>query len=181
MPIDGRNAVTPVGKGGVGLVRADTGVAAAHDARAGTVEPGVIVQDRGEPLAHRRVDEGGTGHDRRGHRDHATASGEQFEDLGVGVDAVGAEEGAVLNRVRTDGERVRHRLAAVRVYGQGQPGGVRLLQRDGELGSSELRLVRSDGRGHVAATGHHLDYVHAAGHALTHRLTHAVDALGLAT
>lgn len=85
-----------------------------------------------------------------------TASSELLQDVGVGVDAVGAEEGAVLDRVRTDSERVRHGLAAVRVHGQGQPGGVRLLHCDGEFGSSELGLVRSDGGGHVAAAGHHL-------------------------
>ena len=38
------------------------------------------------------------------------AGGELLEDLGVGVDAVGAEEGAVLDRVRTDGERVARPL-----------------------------------------------------------------------
>ena len=57
------------------------------------------------------------------------------EHLGVGVDAVGGEERAVLDRVRTDGEGVGDGLGAVGVHGQRQSGGVRLLESDGELGA----------------------------------------------
>ena len=145
MPIDGRKVLDAVGKRGVGLVRADAGVAAADEAgalrgRASSWLAMIAV----EPLADRRVDAGRSpGTTAAVIEITQPAGGEVLEHGRVGVDTVGAEEGAVLDRVRAHGERVGDRLGAVGVHGQRQPRGVRLFEGDGSSARAELRLVRA--------------------------------------
>ena len=64
-----------------------------------------------------------------------------LEDVGIRVDAFGGEERAVLDGVRTHGERVGDGLGAVRVHGQRQSGGVCLLEGDEQFCVTELGFV----------------------------------------
>jgi hypothetical protein len=153
----------------VGLIGSDSGVAGAHQPGAGGVQGGAVGQDHRQPVAHRRVDASRARHDTGGHGDHTAAGGELLQDRWIGVDAVGGEERAVLDRVGAYGQGIGHSLAAVGVDGQGQPGGVGLLDRDRQFGSPELGLVRPDRRGHVPAAGHDLDDVDAASRPFPHR------------
>jgi hypothetical protein len=61
-----------------------------------------------------------------------------LEDGRVGVDAVGAEERAVLYRVGADRDGISDGLGAVGVYGERESGGVGFFDRNGEFGAAEL-------------------------------------------
>jgi hypothetical protein len=112
--------------------------------------------------------------------DGGAAVSELIKDVGVGVDSIGGEERAVLDRVGSGSHRVSDALRPVSVRGELQTVGVCLVDRGGELGTRVLRLVRSEGGCHVAAGGHDLDDIDAAGHPVPHCLADAVDAVGLA-
>ena len=151
------------------LVGANAGVAAAHHSCPSAYQRGAVGNDGVQSLPHRWEGHFAARKDRSGHRDGHAASSELFQDVGVRVNSLGGEEGAVLDRIHSGGQRIGDPLRAMSMRRDPEPVSVCLVNSRSELRTVVLRLVGSERGGHVPTGCHDLDDIHAVGHPLADR------------